>query len=167
MLTRPGADIRLAIVTGPGGIGKTALSLHVAHQLTDHFGDGQLYADLHGLDPAGGPEPSEVLARFLRALGVAAMPATVDERADLYRDLLAGRRVLVLLDNARDATQVRQLIPGSSTCAVLITSRSRIGTAVGGTSIDLNVLDEVQALGLLFRIVGDERVRRPCHDQSP
>jgi DNA-binding SARP family transcriptional activator len=152
--------VRLAIVSGPAGVGKTTLSVHVAHQLRDQFPHGQLYVDLHGADRPESLTPKEVLARFLRALGVESpMPDTVDERAELYRDIVAGRNILVMLDNARDADQVRPLIPGSSTCAVVITSRTRLAAAVGGNAVDLDVLTEPQAIDLMSRITGSERIR--------
>ncbi len=158
-LTGIGGGARLAVVSGPAGVGKTALSVHVAHLLRERFPHGQLYVNLHGADRTG-PSPSEVLARFLRALGVdSAMPDTLDERAELYRDLVAGRDILVVLDNARDADQVRPLIPGSSSCAVLITSRTRLAAAVGGNSVDLEVLTDPHAVDLMARITGAERVR--------
>jgi tetratricopeptide (TPR) repeat protein len=158
LLVAESSAVRLAVVTGPAGVGKTALSVHVAHQLLDHFPDGQLYADLHGHDRRAAPSAEEVLAWFLRALGVSDMPDAVDERAALYRNLLAGRKVLVVLDNAHDADQVRTLIPGAPTCAVLITSRTRLGTAIGAASTELDVFEESAALRLLSRIADRTRI---------
>ena len=103
--------------------------------------------------------PGEVLARFLRDLGVEGdkIPARDDERAALYRTTLAGRRVLILLDNAKDAAQVRPLLPGSSSCAVLVTTRNRTADLASTRFVDLNVLEDTEALALFSRIVGEER----------
>jgi DNA-binding SARP family transcriptional activator/tetratricopeptide (TPR) repeat protein len=153
----PGA-VRIAVVNGAAGLGKTTLAVHAAHQVREHFPDGQLYVDLLGA--SGQPiDPGEVLARFLRDLDVAGdkVPTSVDERAALYRTRLAGRRVLILLDNARDAAQVRPLLPGSSSCTVLVTTRNRTPDLVSTRFVDLNVLEDTEALALFSRIVGEER----------
>lgn len=112
-------------IAGPAGVGKTALAVHVAHALQDQFADGQLFANLRGVEDDEPAEPAEVLGRFLRALGVdgAAVGESLEDRTDLYRRLLAGRRVLVILDNAGSAEQVLPLVPGSPGCAVIVTSR--------------------------------------------
>jgi DNA-binding SARP family transcriptional activator/tetratricopeptide (TPR) repeat protein len=153
----PGA-VPIAVVNGAGGLGKTTLAVHAAHQVRAQFPDGQLYVDLLGAsaDPA---QPGEVLARFLRDLGLPGdqVPAHDDERAALYRTRLTGRRVLILLDNARDAAQVRQLLPGSSSCAVLVTTRNRTPDLVSTRFVDLNVLEDAEALALFARIVGEDR----------
>jgi DNA-binding SARP family transcriptional activator/tetratricopeptide (TPR) repeat protein len=153
----PGA-VPIAVVNGAGGLGKTTLAVHAAHQVRAQFPDGQLYVDLLGASsqPA---QPGEVLARFLRDLGVEGdkVPAHDDERAALYRTRLTGRRVLILLDNARDAAQVRQLLPGSSSCAVLVTTRNRTPDLVSTRFVDLNVLEDIEALALFSRVVGPER----------
>jgi len=153
----PGA-VRIAMVNGAGGLGKTTLAVHAAHQVREEFPDGQLYVDLLGAgeQPA---EPGEVLARFLRDLGVEGdkVPARDDERGALYRTRLTGRRVLILLDNAKDAAQVRPLLPGSSSCVVLVTSRNRTPDLVSTRFVDLNVLEDTEALALFSRIVGEER----------
>jgi DNA-binding SARP family transcriptional activator len=157
-LTR--ATSPVAAVAGDGGVGKTTLAVHVAHRLRSAFPDGQLYADLHGADVAPAVAPGEVLARFLRAMGLdgAAIPDGLDERAELYRERLAGRRMLVLLDNARDEAQVRPLLPGGPGCGVLVTSRARLGGLAGAHAIDLDVLEPGQAVRLLGRIVGQRRL---------
>lgn len=153
----PGA-VRIAVVAGAAGLGKTTLAVHAAHQVRGLFPDGQLYVDLSGAsaDPAA---PGEVLARFLRDLGVDGdkVPASEDERAALYRTRLTGRQVLIVLDNAKDAAQVRPLLPGSASCAVLVTTRNRTPDLVGMRFVDLNVLADSEALGLFSRIVGDGR----------
>jgi DNA-binding SARP family transcriptional activator len=155
--TGPGAG-RIAVVNGAAGLGKTALAVHVAHRVAGEFPDGQLYADLRGASsqPAN---PGEVLARFLRDLGVEGdkVPARDDERAALYRTTLTGRRVLILLDNAKDTAQIRSLLPGSSSCAVLVTTRNRTSDLESSRFLDLNVLEDTEALALFTRIVGDER----------
>jgi DNA-binding SARP family transcriptional activator len=153
----PGA-VRIALVAGSGGLGKTSLAVHAAHRVRASFPDGQLYVDLFGATPH--PLPAgDVLARFLRDLGVDGRDVAVDEdeRAARYRTVLAGRRILVVLDNARDAAQVRPLLPGSASCAVLVTTRSRMPDLASTRLVDLNVLDDDEALALFTRIVGDER----------
>ncbi|SFC20265.1 AfsR/SARP family transcriptional regulator [Streptomyces aidingensis] len=154
-----GSVMALSAVAGIGGVGKTTLAVQVAHACRDHFPDGQLYTDLQGAgqDPA---EPGAVLGAFLRALGVSgsAMPDGVEERAALYRSLLDGRRVLALLDNARDAAQVRPLLPGTPGCAALITSRVRMIDLAGAHLVDLDVMSPEEALAFFTRIVGTERV---------
>ena len=146
------------MVNGAGGLGKTTLAVHAAHRVRAQFPDGQLYVDLLGAS-AQPAQPGEVLARFLRDLGLEGdkVPAHDDERAALYRTRLTGRRVLILLDNARDAAQVRQLLPGSSSCAVLVTTRNRTPDLVSTRFVDLNVLEDTEALALFSRVVGPER----------
>lgn len=163
MLTRPGkaggpGAVRIAVVAGAAGLGKTTLAVHTAHQVRDLFSDGQLYVDLSGAsaDPVAS---GEVLARFLRDLGVDGdkVPAGDGERAAMYRTRLTGRRMLIVLDNARDAAQVRPLLPGSESCAVLITSRNRMPDLAGPQFFDLNVLSDDEALELFARVVADGR----------
>ena len=153
----PGA-VRIAVVNGAGGLGKTTLAVHAAHEVSAEFPDGQLYVDLLGASPQAAT-PGEVLARFLRDLGIDGdkIPARDDERAALYRSALTGRRVLILLDNAKDAAQVRPLLPGSSSCSVLVTTRNRTSDLASMRFVDLDVLEDTEALALFSRIVGEER----------
>ncbi|MFJ1709239.1 BTAD domain-containing putative transcriptional regulator [Kitasatospora sp. NPDC088346] len=149
----------IVAVAGLGGVGKTTLAVHVAQRVGHRFTDGQLYVNLRGARPDP-MEPGAVLARFLRSLGVAesALPEQVDERAAMYRSLLAERRVLVVLDDARDLAQVRPLLPGSEHSAVLVTSRSRLLGLAPTRQVDLDVLEADEALELFSRIAGHERV---------
>jgi len=121
----------VSAIGGTAGVGKTALAVYWAHQAAPRFLDGQLYVNLRGCDP-GQPMPAaDALASFLRALGVPGrdIPDGIEERAAQYRSLLAGQRVLVLLDNARNAEQVQPLLPASPTCVTVVTSRSLTGLA--------------------------------------
>lgn len=151
---------RVVAVSGPAGVGKTALTLQAAHALRDEFPDGQLYANLRGTDPDEAVPPFEVLGRFLRGFGVEgqALPGTLDERAELFRDILATRKVLVVLDDAVGDDQLLPLLPGSPECAVIVTGRARLGTTLGARTVGLDLLAPYQALDLLSCIVGAERV---------
>ncbi|MGY0235092.1 AfsR/SARP family transcriptional regulator [Longispora urticae] len=153
-----GAAPFVAVVSGMGGVGKTTLAVHLGHQLRARFPDGQLHAGLS--EPGGRPVPAvDVLGRFLRDLGTPErqLPAGLEERAARYRSLLADRRVLVVLDDAADAAQVRPLLPGTPTGAVLVTSRNRLSGLAGATRIDLDVLGETDAGALFATIVGADR----------
>ncbi|MFF1378663.1 BTAD domain-containing putative transcriptional regulator [Streptomyces sp. NPDC058308] len=154
-----GRVMAVSALAGIGGVGKTTLAVHVAHAARTHFPDGQLYVDLQGAG-ARAAEPETVLGAFLRALGTAdsAIPDSLEERAALYRSVLDGRRILVLLDNARDAAQVRPLLPGMEGCAALVTSRVRMVDLAGAHLVDLDVMSPEEALLLFTRIVGEERV---------
>jgi DNA-binding SARP family transcriptional activator len=156
---RESPAVAVAVVAGAPGLGKTALAIHAAHALRRDFPDGQLYASLHGGSEQPVP-PDEVLARFLRDLGVdgARVPVDAEERAAMYRTRLAERQMLIVLDDARDAAQVRPLLPGTGSCAVIVTSRHRLADLAGSRLIDLDVLDDADAAELFTRIVGAERV---------
>jgi tetratricopeptide (TPR) repeat protein/transcriptional regulator with XRE-family HTH domain len=151
-------------ICGTAGVGKTALAVHWAYRVRHRFPGGQLYVDLRGFAPGSRPlRPIEALARFLRALGVAAdgVPADVDDAAGLYRTLLADRRVLVVLDNAADADQVRPLLPGGDANLAVVTSRDQLNGLIardGATRIGAEALDDREAYALLERIVGPQRV---------
>jgi DNA-binding SARP family transcriptional activator/tetratricopeptide (TPR) repeat protein len=158
-LSEEATGSRLCAVYGKPGAGKSTVAAHVAHRVRERFPDGQLYASLRGVQ-AVRADPAEVLGGFLRALGVPEtdVPARLEERAQLYRTLLADRRILVVLDDASDERQVRPLLPGGHTCAALVTSRERLGAVGGAAHLHLPVLDEAEALELLGRVIGDDRV---------
>ncbi|WP_158566223.1 AfsR/SARP family transcriptional regulator [Micromonospora craterilacus] len=151
----------VVVVTGAAGTGKTATGVHVAHRVRGAFPDGQLYASLAGSGPIP-TAPSEILVRFLRALGMSgtAIPDSVEERAELYRSHLADRRVLVVLDDVGDESEVPPLLPGSVSCRVLVTSRSRLPGLPGAERVELGALDTGSAVELLGRIAGPHRVRQ-------
>ncbi|GGJ51696.1 AfsR/SARP family transcriptional regulator [Streptomyces brasiliensis] len=159
LATADGRVMAVSALAGIGGVGKTTLAVHVAHRARPAFPDGQLYVDLQGAGPRAA-EPETVLGSFLRALGTAdsAIPDSLEERAALYRSILDGRRVLVLLDNAKDAAQVRPLLPGTEGCAALVTSRVRMVDLAGAHLVDLDVMSPDEALSLFTKIVGEERV---------
>jgi hypothetical protein len=150
----------ISAIAGTAGVGKTALALQLAHELMPRYPDLQLFANLHGYDTLQRLSPGQVLDRFLRALGVAAeaLPTELEEQVGLYRSLLANRRALVVLDNAFSAEQVRPLLPGSSTCLVLVTSRRRLAALEGPLLLDLDVMDPSSALDLLDKLTGPGRV---------
>ena len=158
-LARGGSAVVTAI-GGTAGVGKTALAVHAAHRLAPQFPDGQLYADLRGYTAGQAPaEPGEVLEMFLRRLGAAAeeIPGSVEERSGLLRQLLASRRVLMLLDNAASEGQVRLLLPGAGGSLVVVTSRSVLPGLEVDERIGLDVLYEQEAAGLLAGLIGTER----------
>jgi DNA-binding SARP family transcriptional activator len=148
----------VAVLSGVAGVGKSALARHAARLLADRFPDGLLLVDL-GASGARPADPTDVLARLLRDLGVepSAIPGDPQVRAARYRDLLAGRRVLLVLDDAADAAQVEPLLPGTPGCAVLVTSRSRSSAPPGAHRLPLAGLPPQQAAALLAGIVGDRR----------
>lgn len=158
-----GGTVVISAIEGTAGIGKTAIAVHWAHQVADQFPDGQLYLNLRGFDPTGSPMmPAEAVRGFLDALGVPPdrIPLSLDGQAALYRSLLAGRRMLVMLDNARDAQQVRPLLPGSPGCMVVVTSRNRLTSLVteGAHPITVDLLTVAEAHQLLARRIGHERL---------
>ncbi|GAA5008965.1 transcriptional regulator AfsR [Kitasatospora paranensis] len=152
-----GQAVVVTSLAGIGGVGKTTLAVHVAHSIRSAFPDGQLYVDLRG---AGGTpaDPAVVLGDFLYTLGASETPDSLEQRSALYRSLLADRRMLILLDNARDAAQLSPLIPGVSGSAVLVTSRSRLAELPGAHLVDVEELTPEEALALFSTIVGHERV---------
>ncbi|GAA3132724.1 transcriptional regulator AfsR [Planomonospora alba] len=151
--------VPVAAVSGIGGVGKTTVAVHVAHAMQDRFPDGQLYADLRGYgdEPTA---PESALAAFLRGLGLPAdvIPDGLAERSALFRSLLADRRILVLLDNARDAAQVAPLLPGAAGCAAIVTSRHKLADLPAARLIDLDVMEPDEALALFAAVAGPERV---------
>jgi tetratricopeptide (TPR) repeat protein/transcriptional regulator with XRE-family HTH domain len=158
----PGTVV-ISAIGGTAGVGKTALAVHWAHQVAGRFGDGQLYVNLRGYDPSGTLAAPEVAIRgFLDALGVAPgqIPPTPEAQAGLYRSLLADRKMLIVLDNARDEQQVRPLLPASPASLVLVTSRSQLGglaAAEGARLISLDVLAHGEAVQLLAARLGTAR----------
>ena len=153
----------ILVLTGTAGVGKTALALQWAHQQRDRFPDGELYLNLRGFGPSPAPAAqSEAIVTMLESLGVppGRIPRQLDAQVGLYRSLLAGRRMLIVLDNARDEAQVRPLLPGSARCAVLITSRSQcvgLAAAEGARLVVLGLLTEVEAGQLLAARLGAGR----------
>jgi hypothetical protein len=161
----PGGEAVVRLIVGSPGIGKSALATVWAHRAARYFPGGQLYVNLKGFSPAARPvTPEQALCGFLQALGVpsAELPDTLDDQAPLYRSILAGQRVLVVLDNARDTSQVRTLLPGSSGCAVLVTSRARLDglvATVGARVLTLDVMSQAESRELIARRLGASRVQ--------
>ncbi|GAA0243226.1 BTAD domain-containing putative transcriptional regulator [Saccharothrix mutabilis subsp. mutabilis] len=152
LIAPTGTAVPVVAVTGPAGVGKTALAVHVAHRLRDRFPDGRLYADLRG--SGRGPATADVLTRFLRALGVPPeqIPVDPDEQGTLFRTLLAGRRVLLVLDDAAAPDRVRPLLPGTADCPVLVTSRDDLRGLIavdGARRVALDVMSPQDSLELL------------------
>jgi DNA-binding SARP family transcriptional activator len=160
----PEGTVVIAAINGTAGIGKTALALHWAHHVTERFHDGQLYVNLRGFDPTGSPlSPAEVLREFFDAFEVppGRIPTSVEAQAAFYRSLLTDRHMLVVLDNARDAEQVRPLLPASPTRLVVITSRDQLSGLVareGARPVTLDVLTAAEARALLAGYLGSDRI---------
>ncbi|MFF3752616.1 BTAD domain-containing putative transcriptional regulator [Streptomyces sp. NPDC002018] len=161
---RTGPGPTIGLVTGTAGVGKTIFAVHWAHAVADDFPDGQVYVNLRGFDPTGTPTPPDEAVRVvLQSLGVAAdrLPAHLDAQHALYRSTLAGRRLILLLDNARDAQQLRPLLAGGPGCLVIVTSRAQLGGIVavdGAHPIHLDLLTKAEAVDLLRRRLGDQRM---------
>ncbi|WP_446447286.1 AfsR/SARP family transcriptional regulator [Streptomyces adustus] len=160
------ATVLISAIGGMAGVGKTTLAVHLAHQVAAHFPDGQLCVNLHGFDPSGSvTPPAEAVRVLLDALGVAPqrIPAGLEAQTALYRSVLAERRVLILLDNARDSEQVRPLLPGAPGCLVIVTSRNQLTGLVaseGAHPLTLNQLTPAEAHEFLTRRLGPERLAK-------
>jgi hypothetical protein len=163
-VTDSGGAAVITAIGGTAGVGKTTLALYWAHHVADRFPDGQLYLNLRGFDPSGTPaEPADAMRSLLEALGVQGerIPLANEARLGLLRSLMAGKRMLILLDNARDAGQVRPLLPAAPGCLTIITSRNQLtslGATQGAQIISLDVLSGTEATELLERQLGPERV---------
>lgn len=159
LLDRGGSGVRIVSVSGTPGVGKTALAVHWAHRVSSRFPDGQLFVAVRGYDPGAPVTPAEALGGFLRSLGEPAMalPVAVPELAARYRTLMAGKRMLVVLDNASSVEQVRDLLPGAASCVVLVTSRDTLPGLVarhGAVRLELDLLSTDEATGLLVTLIG-------------
>jgi predicted ATPase len=150
--------MRIVVVSGKGGVGKSTLAIRVAHELEDMFPDGQVYADLGGA--TNETDIATLLARFLGSLGIAgaALPDDLAARAELYRSRVADKQMLVVLDYAANEEQILPLLPGSDGCAVIVTSRLRLDGLFGATQVHVDVFPTDKSMELLTRIVGRERV---------
>ncbi len=162
----PGTVV-ISAIGGTAGVGKTALAVYWAHQVADHFPDGQLYVNLRGYDPGPPVSAADALAGFLLSSGVPGhdIPAETEQRAARYRSLLAGKQMLVVLDNARSADQVRPLLPGTPTCTVIVTSRDALAGLVardGAARLDLDVLPQQEAIALLRALIGARAAAEPA-----
>lgn len=159
---RPAAQhtaVPIGLVVGGGGVGKTTLAVHIAHLLAGDFPDGQLYINLHGMSSEP-TDPVEALGRFLLKLGMDThtLPEGLEQRAESYRNLIAGRRFLIVLDDAADNAQIGPLLPGTACCSVLVTSRRRLTDAAGARLIELPSFTTGEGRALLGRIAGQPRI---------
>jgi tetratricopeptide (TPR) repeat protein len=157
------APLRIAVIVGTAGVGKTSLAVRFAHRIKDHFPDGQLYVNLHGYDPGPPVAAADVLGRFLRALDIPVerIPAGEEPRAELFRSATARRRILIVIDNAATAAETRPLLPGSSECLVTITSRTRMSGLVareGAHRVSVETLSQAESVQLLRTIIAGYRV---------
>ena len=164
LVAKDTGTVVITAIAGTAGVGKTALAVHWAHRVSGLFPDGQLYVNLRGFDPTGAAmKPAEAIRGFLDAFGVVPqqIPANLEAQAALYRSLLAGRRVLILLDNAADEDQVRPLLPGSPGCLVIVTSRNELPGLIvteGAHPVVVDLLSVPEARQLLSRRIGESRV---------
>jgi DNA-binding SARP family transcriptional activator len=150
--------VRIVAISGRGGVGKSSLAIRAGQELSSAFPDGQLYADSRS---SNFDDTAKVLTRFLRSLGVngTAIPEDQLDRVRMYRSLLAGKRMLIMLDDVRTEAEVRQLVPGDPGCAVIITSRTRLSSLPGAHWIDVDVFDNNKSVELLGKIIGQDRMR--------
>ncbi|HEU5269398.1 MAG TPA: BTAD domain-containing putative transcriptional regulator [Jatrophihabitans sp.] len=164
--SQPATTVVITAIAGMAGVGKTALAVHWGHQCREHFPDGQLYINLRGFDPGGAPmQPDEAITHLLAALGVSPeeLPDSLEDQAALYRSRTANRRVLIVLDNARDAEQVRPLLPGTAGSMVVVTSRNDLTSLAavdGAFTLTVDLLSPAEARGLLSRRLGERRVEQ-------
>jgi DNA-binding SARP family transcriptional activator len=164
-----GTGVVIATIAGTAGVGKTALAVHWAHRISERFPDGQLYVNLRGFDPTGSAmKPAEAIRGFLDAFGVTPqqLPTSLEAQAALYRSLLAGRRVLILLDNAADEDQIRPLLPGSPGCLVIVTSRNELPGLIvteGAQPVLVDLMSVPEARALLSRRIGQNRLAAEAH----
>ena len=164
---RAQGTVVISAIGGTAGVGKTALAVYWAHQVADRFPDGQLYVNLRGYDPDQVVPAADVLAGFLRALGVPGsdVPPGTDDRAARYRSLVSGRRMLVMLDNAGSVEQVRPLLPGTPACVTVVTSRDSLAGLVareGAVRLDLDLLPAAEAVSLLQALIGERASADPA-----
>lgn len=162
----------VAVVSGPAGVGKTALAVHWSRTAAPRFPDGQLYVDLRGYDPDRPTAPTEALAVMLRSLGLpgAQLGADTDERAAQFRSAISDRQVLLVLDNAKDTDHVRLLLPGSALCRTLVTSRDQLTGLVarsGAERVELKPFSLEQSVSLLDALMGRQNAGRPRSDAEP
>lgn len=171
LIRHESTDAAVAVIAGTAGVGKTALAVRWAYLAREHFPDGQLYVDLRGYDVDRPANPEDVLATFLHELGAAAsgIPQDVDRRAASYRSALAGRRMLVVLDNANSVEQVRPLLPGSGSSRVIVTSRNSLAGLVardGARRVVLDLLPREDAIALLGLLIGDRAQAAPTETEG-